>query len=210
MQNAEIKRAIKHLSKHDNTLSTIIKNIGIINLTPHKKYFNALLDAIIGQQLSMYAADKIASRFMALFNNKPLPEQIFKAKNTSLRAVGLSNAKVKYVKDLSRKIIAKEIHLNKLSKMSDEEIILELTKVKGIGVWTSHMFLIFTLGRLNVLPYSDLGIRKAVMLNFNLKKLPNEKKIKSISKKNNWNPYCSIVSIYLWKSLNNDLLKKNK
>lgn len=209
MQNAEIKRAIKHLSTHDNTLSTIIKNIGIINLTPHKKYFNSLLDAIIGQQLSMYAADKISARFMNLFDDKPEPEKILNAKDTSLRAVGLSNAKVKYVKDLSKKIIDKEIHLNKLSKMSDEEIIVELTKVKGIGVWTSHMFLIFTLGRLNVLPYSDLGIRKAVMLNYNLKKLPDEKKIKSISKKNNWDPFCSVVSIYLWKSLNNVLLKKN-
>lgn len=205
MQNAEIKRAIKHLSKHDNTLSTIIKNIGIINLTPHKKYFNALLDAIIGQQLSTYAADKIASRFMNLFNDNPLPEHILKAKETSLRAVGLSNAKVKYVKDLAKKILSHEVNLKGLSKKSDEEIILELIKVKGIGVWTSHMFLIFTLGRLNVLPYSDLGIRKAVMLNYNLKKLPDEKKIKSISKKNNWNPYCSIVSIYLWKSLNNNL-----
>lgn len=204
MQNAEIKRAIKHLSMHDNTLSTIIKNIGIINLTPHKKYFNALLNAIIGQQLSMYAADKIASRFMALFNNNPLPEQILKAKDASLRAVGLSNAKVKYVKDLSKKILSCEINLKGLSKKSDGEIISELTKVKGIGVWTSHMFLIFTFGRLNVLPYSDLGIRKAVMLNYRLKKLPDEKKIKSISKKNNWNPYCSIVSIYLWRSLDNN------
>ncbi len=204
MQNAEIKRAIKHLSKHDNTLSTIIKNIGIINLTPHKKYFNALLNAIIGQQLSMYAADKIASRFMALFNNNPLPEQILKAKDASLRAVGLSNAKVKYVKDLSKKILSCEINLKGLSKKSDGEIISELTKVKGIGVWTSHMFLIFTFGRLNVLPYSDLGIRKAIMLNYCLKKLPDEKKIKSISKKNNWNPYCSIVSIYLWRSLDNN------
>jgi len=210
MQNAEIKRAIKHLSKHDNTLSTIIKNIGIINLMPHKKYFNALLDAIIGQQLSMYAADKIAFRFMNLFNNNPLPEQILKAEDASLRAVGLSNAKVKYVKDLSEKILSCEIDLKGLSKKSDEEIILELTKVKGIGVWTSHMFLIFTLGRLNVLPYSDLGIRKAVMLNYNLKKLPDEKKIKSISKKNNWNPYCSIVSVYLWRSLDTSLLQRDE
>ena len=210
MQNAEINRAIKHLSKHDNTLSTIIKNIGIINLMPHKKYFNALLDAIIGQQLSMYAADKIAFRFMNLFNNNPLPEQILKAEDASLRAVGLSNAKVKYVKDLSEKILSREINLKGLSKKSDEEIILELIKVKGIGVWTSHMFLIFTLGRLNVLPYSDLGIRKAVMSNYNLKKLPDEKKIKSISTMNNWDPYCSVVSIYLWKSLNNNLPQKDE
>ena len=209
MQNAEIKRAIKHLSKHDNTLSTIIKNIGIINLTRHRRYFHALLDAIIGQQLSIYAADKIASRFMDLFDKNPLPEQILDTSEITLRSVGLSNAKVKYVKDLSQKIIAKELHLNKLSGMPDEEIIAELTKVKGIGVWTSHMFLIFTLGRLNVLPFSDLGIRKAVMLNYRLKKLPDEKKIRSISKKYNWDPFCSVASRYLWKSLDGNFIQSD-
>ncbi len=207
MQNAEIKRAIKHLSQHDYTLSTIIKNIGIINLTPHRQYFNSLLDAIIGQQLSVSAADKISLRFFNLFDMKPLPEQILETGDNILRSVGLSNAKVKYVKDLSWKITTKEIHLNKLIKMPDDEIIAELTKVKGIGVWTSHMFLIFTLGRLNVLPFSDLGIRKAVMLNYRLRKLPDEKKIRSIAKKYNWDPYCSVVSRYLWKSLDNNFFQ---
>ena len=207
MQNAEIKRAIKHLSQHDYTLSTIIKNIGIINLTPHRQYFNSLLDAIIGQQLSVSAADKISLRFLNLFDMKPLPEQILETGDNILRSVGLSNAKVKYVKDLSWKITTKEIHLNKLIKMPDDEIIAELTKVKGIGVWTSHMFLIFTLGRLNVLPFSDLGIRKAVMLNYRLRKLPDEKKIRSIAKKYNWDPYCSVVSRYLWKSLDNNFFQ---
>jgi len=206
MQNAEIKRAIKHLSQHDYTLSTIIKNIGIINLTTHRKYFNALLDAIIGQQLSVSAADKISSRFFDLFDKDPLPEQILEISDIALRSVGLSNAKVKYVKDLSRKIISLEINLSGFSKLSDDEIIQKLTVVKGIGVWTSHMFLIFTLGRLNVLPYSDLGIRKAIMLNYRLRKLPDEKKIRFIAKKYNWNPYCSIVSRYLWKSLDNSPL----
>ena len=207
MQNAEIKRAIKHLSQHDYTLSTIIKNIGIINLTPHRQYFNSLLDAIIGQQLSVSAADKISLRFFNLFDMKPLPEQILETGDNILRSVGLSNAKVKYVKDLSWKITTKEIHLNKLIKMPDDEIIAELTKVKGIGVWTTHMFLIFTLGRLNVLPFSDLGIRKAVMLNYRLRKLPDEKKIRSIAKKYNWDPYCSVVSRYLWKSLDNNFFQ---
>ena len=207
MQNAEIKRAIKHLSQHDYTLSTIIKNIGIINLTPHRKYFNSLLDAIIGQQLSVSAADKISLRFFNLFDTKPLPEQILETSDITLRSVGLSNAKVKYVKDLSSKILTKELNLNRLSRMTDEEIIAKLTIVKGIGVWTSHMFLIFTLGRLNVLPFSDLGIRKAVMLNYRLRKLPDEKKIRSIAKKYNWDPYCSVVSRYLWKSLDNNFFQ---
>lgn len=107
------------------------------------------------------------------------------------------------MKDLSQKILNKEISLKKIGLKSDDDIINELTKVKGIGVWTVHMFLIFTLGRINVLPYSDLGIRKGVMLNYGLKKLPDEKKILKMAKDNNWHPYCSIVSLYLWQSLDN-------
>jgi len=199
----EILNGIKHLSKHDKVLSTLIKNYGICNLQPHKKYYNLLLRSIVGQQLSVTAADAIADRFFNYFNHKPKPENILKTPHEELRALGLSNAKVKYVKDLSQKILDGEVKLKNFSSKTDEEIISELTVVKGIGVWTVHMFLIFTLGRLNVLPYSDLGIRKGVMLNYGLKKLPDERKIFKIAKENNWNPYCSIVSLYLWQSLDN-------
>jgi len=201
MINHQIKNAITHLSKSDNTLSTIIKNNGIINLTQHRQYFNSLLGSIIGQQLSMYAANAIEKRFLDFFKNDPRPDLILQADAAALRALGLSNAKVKYVKDLSQKILSGEVKLKGLSKMSDDEIIAKLTKVKGIGIWTVHMFLIFTLGRPDVLPYNDLGIRKSIMINYRLKKLPDEKKIKSLAKKNKWSPYCSIVSLYLWKSL---------
>jgi len=201
MQNHEIIKATDHLVKQDKVLSTIIKNIGIINLTPHAKYFNPLLRAIIGQQLSTYVASTIYKRFMNHFDNKPHPELILNTDDSMLRSLGLSNAKVKYVKDFSQKILSKEIRLVSLSKKADEEIIEELTKVKGIGVWTVHMFLIFTLGRLNVLPFSDLGIRKAIMINYGLKKLPDETKVIKIAKKNNWHPYCSLASLYLWRSL---------
>jgi DNA-3-methyladenine glycosylase II len=203
MQNSEINQAIKYLAGNDNTLSTIIKNIGIINLRPHRNYFNALLRSIVGQQLSVYAAAKINERFMKHYNYCPVPKLIIDTDSRLLRRLGLSNAKVKYVKNLSVKMLDGEINLKKLSRKNDDEIIEMLTIVKGIGVWTVHMFLIFTLGRLNVLPYSDLGIRKAVMLNYKLKKLPDEKRIKAIAKKYNWYPYCSIVSLYLWKSLDN-------
>lgn len=199
----EILNGIEHLSKHDKVLSTLIKNYGICNLQPHKKYYNLLLRSIVGQQLSVTAADAIADRFFNYFNHKPKPENILKTPHEELRALGLSNAKVKYVKDLSQKIIDGEVKLKDFTSKTDEEIISELTVVKGIGVWTVHMFLIFTLARLNVLPYSDLGIRKGVMLNYGLKKLPDERKIFKIAKENNWNPYCSIVSLYLWQSLDN-------
>jgi DNA-3-methyladenine glycosylase II len=108
---------------------------------------------------------------------------------------------VKYVKNLSEKVLSGEITFKGLSKKSDEEIIEHLIKVKGIGVWTAHMFLIFTLGRLNVLPVGDLGIKRAAQNVYSLKKMPDERKIFKISKVNNWSPYNSIASWYLWKSL---------
>jgi DNA-3-methyladenine glycosylase II len=201
MSKSEITGAIEHLSKHDKVLSTIIKNIGIINLTRQKKYFNLLLGSIISQQLSTYAAASIHKRVMDFFKNNPQPEFILKTDDSALRMLGLSNAKVKYVKDLSERILSGELKLKGVAKKSDDEIIAELTKVKGIGVWTSHMFLIFTLGRSNILPFGDLGIRKSIMVNYRLKKMPDEKKIKLIAKNNNWHPYCSIASLYLWRSL---------
>jgi len=208
MLNHNLQDAVKYLAKRDNTLSRIIKINGIINLTPHKKYFIALLKAIIGQQLSIYAANTINERFMKYFNNKPEPALILQTDDQILRSLGLSGAKVKYVKDLSNKILTGEVNLEGISKESDELIISELTKVLGIGIWSSHMFLIFTLGRLDVLPYSDLGIRKAIMKNYKLKKMPDEKKIIEIAKKNNWHPYCTVASLFLWRSLDND--PKNK
>jgi DNA-3-methyladenine glycosylase II len=204
MHNHEIRKAINHLSKNDKVISTIIKNIGIINLNPSSKYFNALLRSIIGQQLSVHAADTICGRFMNYFNNKPEPELIIQSDHDVLRGLGLSNAKVRYVKDLSEKILSKEISLKSLYRKTDEEILEELTKVKGIGVWTVHMFLIFSMNRPNVLPHSDLGIRKSLMVNYGLRKLPDEKKINLMAKKNGWHPYCSIVSMYLWRSLDNN------
>ena len=199
----EILNGIEHLSKHDKVLSTLIKNYGICNLQPHKKYYNLLLRSIVGQQLSVTAANAIGKKFFSYFNSKPTPEEILKTPHEQLRMLGLSNAKVKYVKDLSQKILDGKIKLKGFASKTDDEIINELTVVKGIGVWTVHMFLIFTLGRMNVLPYTDLGIRKGVMLNYGLKKLPDEKKIFKIAETNNWHPYCSIASLYLWQSLDN-------
>lgn len=201
MLKSEFENGIKHLCKHDKILRDIIKNYGIRNLRSHRKYFNLLLSAIIGQQLSTIAADAIQKRFWTYFSNNPQPELILKTENSVLRSLGLSNAKVNYVKDLSQKVISKELKLKGISSKSDEEVIAELTKVKGIGVWSAHMFLMFTLGRPNILPTGDLGIRKAVMLNYRLKKMPTEHKVEQTAKKNNWHPYCSIASLYMWRSL---------
>lgn len=201
MKNPDIENGILHLAANDNLLAGIINKVGGCRLKPHKNYYNSLLEAIIGQQLSMKAADSIINKFMSYFSGAPSPELIVETDDEILRSLGLSFAKIKYVKDLSQKVIDREVTFRNINRMSDDEIIAELTKVKGIGVWTVHMFLIFTLCRLNVLPVGDLGIKKAVMLTYGLKVLPDEKMVKKISGKYNWTPYNTLASWYLWKSL---------
>lgn len=201
MNLTEIEKGIYHLSLNDKKLESIIKICGRCSLSPKRNYFRALLKAIVGQQLSIYAAEVINRRFMNYFNSNPLPENILNTPDTELRKLGLSNAKTKYVKDLSLHILEKKVIFRGLSKKDDLKIIEELTAVKGIGIWTVHMFLIFTLARPNILPVNDLGLRRAVMNVYNLRKLPDEKRIFEIAKKNNWSPYSSLASWYLWKSL---------
>lgn len=204
MNKEEYNIGLKYLSKRDKVLRTIIKKYSIRNLTPRRKYFNVLLRSIIGQQLSVKAAQSIYNRFLELYNLKPTAQKIMETEDHILRSCGLSNAKVKYVKDLSNKVILGTLNFRGISKKSDEQIIDELSKVKGVGVWTAQMFLISTLNRPNILPVTDLGIRKSIMLNYQLKNLPDEKTISDIAKKNNWHPYCTIVSLYLWASLDNN------
>jgi DNA-3-methyladenine glycosylase II len=201
MNYTEIENGIRQIYSNDKKLAAVIDIAGKCDLLPKKDYYHAILRAITGQQLSTTVAAVINRRFMEYFSHKPLPENIIAASDESLRALGLSYAKIKYIKDLSDKIISGEVHFRGLHKKTDEIIIAELTKVKGIGVWTVHMFLMFTLGRLNVLPVNDLGIKKAVMKLYGLRKLPDEKKIISISNKYGWSPYNSLASWYLWKSI---------
>lgn len=201
MNSIEIEKGTNHIYKHDNKLARIIDQTGKCLLKPRKSYYISLLKAIVGQQLSITAAHAINNRLMTFFDNDPLPERILNSNDEELCKLGLSRAKVNYIKDLSSRVLTGEIHFNNLSNKSDNEIITEFTKVKGIGIWTVHMFLIFTLCRPNVLPVNDLGIRRGIMILYSLKNLPDERKIFLISRKNNWAPYNSIASWYLWRSL---------
>lgn len=198
----DIERGIIHLSGNDKRLATIINLAGKCKLRPHRNYYQALIEVIISQQLSIKAADSIFNRFCQHFNNILDPKLIIETDEGILRQLGISNSKVKYIKDLSIKMLDGTLKLTNIHKLDEDAITAGLTRVKGIGVWSVHMFLIFSLGRLNVLPVNDLGIRKAVMINYNLKSLPDEKKIHKIAKTGNWAPYCSIASWYLWQSLN--------
>lgn len=197
----EITKGIQHLSANDTVLAKIILKAPEYNVVPHKDYYKSFLSSIIGQQLSTQSADAISRRFFEYFDFKPTPEKILSADDSDLRKLGLSAAKVKYVKDLSDKVLRNIVNFKNISKKTDEEIIKEFTVVKGIGVWTCQMFLMFTLARPDVLPVLDLGIKKAVMRNYKLKELPDEKKLRSIAKRKKWAPYTSIACWYLWQSL---------
>jgi DNA-3-methyladenine glycosylase II len=200
MNFTEIENGINHIYKNDIFLAKIIEKSEPCSITPKRNYFNMLLRSIIQQQLSIYSAAAIHRKFLNHFENRPIPEKIVETTNETLRSLGLSNAKAKYIRDLSEKVLTGEIKFKGLGKKSDEEIIEHLIKVKGIGVWTVHMFLIFTLARLNVLPVGDLGLKRAIMNVYGLRKMPDDRKIYQISKKNRWAPYNSIASWYLWKS----------
>lgn len=203
MNNEIVNKGIEHLIINDKQLSTIIKKFGKCNIHKHRNYLNALLSAIIGQQLSIKAAAKINERFNNYFGKKPDPNVIVATDNSIIQQLGLSKAKTQYVKDLCSKIIKKELSLVGMNSKTDEEVINALTKVKGIGLWTAQMFLIFTLGRLNVLASGDLGIRKGVMNLYNLSSLPSPEEVENISNNNNWNPYNTLACIYIWKYLDN-------
>jgi DNA-3-methyladenine glycosylase II len=197
----EIVNGIKRLKSNDRVISKIIELVGPYTLKPEKQYFKVLVESIIYQQLSVKAAESIFKRLVKLTGgySQLKPENVLTLSNDQLRTIGVSSQKSTYLKDLSEKFLEKKIIPAQLSKMTDEEVIEVLTKVKGIGIWTAEMFLIFSLGRSNVLPMDDQGFRKAIEVNYKIRKPVSDKKILELSK--NWEPYRSIATWYLWKSL---------
>ena len=185
--------------KRDPNLAKIIKRVGNYQIKKRNNHFAVLVESIISQQLAGAAAEAIFARFKKLYPKFPTSRQILDTKNVKLRSVGLSGMKVEYLKDLAQKIEDEKLKMRSLSKMTDDEVIEHLTQVKGIGRWTAEMFLIFSLGRLDVLPTGDLGLRKGVQLAFSLSELPKPKEVEDIGKR--WKPYRSVATWYLWKSL---------
>lgn len=202
---AELEKAERLLSRRDPRMRSLIKRYGTCAIRPHTRYFHTLVGSIISQQLSTKAADTIHKRFLALYapSRLPKPAQILETPDETLRGCGLSFQKIGYIKDIAAKTEDGTLKFSKLSRLTDEEIIAMLTQVKGVGVWTVHMFLIFSLGRMNVLPVGDLGIRRAIQLGYGFEQLPSAEQIERIAGENGWQPYCSIASWYLWRSLEN-------
>lgn len=194
----EIILGIAHLKK-DKELSKLIQAHGIWNPDQPRDYFQKLVIEIINQQLSTKAGDAIYSKFLGLFNDKfPAPAQIISQSNETLRKSGISRAKISYIKDLAQKIAAGQLDLKSLYSKDEKTIRQSLTMIKGVGPWTADMMLIFTYFHLDILPLTDLAIRKKITNFFKMKKY-NEKKVLKLTA--HWRPYRSIASWYLWRSI---------
>jgi len=201
----QIQAAANHLAQNDPRLAPVIEQFGPCTIEPHTNYYHELVDAIISQQLSVKAARTIEGRFRALFGDQfPSPEQILQRDIEELRTAGLSRPKANYILDLATHILDGTLQLEKLPDLSNDEIIRELTAVKGIGEWTAHMFLIFSLGRLDVLATGDLGVRMAMKRLYGLNAAPKPDEMQAIADNFHWHPYESVACWYLWKSLDNE------
>lgn len=198
----DLNKALRHLQK-DPVLKVLINRFGPINYPPPADRFTNLVSEIIGQQLSGKAADTIYNRFLSLFpQQKFTPDLILAQPLEKLRGIGTSWAKARSLHDLSHKVLSKTVQLNKLDQMSDEEVIIHLTAVKGIGRWTAEMKLMFTLQRPDILPLDDVGIQNAFVKNYGFKK-DKRLKTKMLKTAKSWQPYRTLACWYLWKSLDN-------
>ena len=194
-----MRKAINHLKKSDPILRAIVEHIGPCRMEFGEPVFHSLAEAIVYQQLNGKAAVTIFKRFAALAGAPVTAEGIAKLTAEEMRSVGLSKQKSSYLRDMAERAIRGELDFARLPEMTDEEVIEHLTQVKGVGVWTAHMFLMFTLKRQDILPTGDFGIRMAIKKHYHKRKLPTPVQMEKIARP--WEPYRSIACWYLWRSV---------
>ena len=202
-------KARKALAAADPTMATLIDRLGKLDLATRLQRrkeerpadaYGALLRAIVGQQLSTKAARTIYLRVLDLFGGTtPSPEQLLEASEEDLRACGLSGRKTEYVRDLARHVLSGELELDRLEELDDEQVIEEIVAVRGLGRWTAEMFLLFHLQRPDILSGGDLGIRKAIQVEYGREEMPTPTHVLEIGEP--WRPHRSLASLYLWESL---------
>ena len=208
-----MRKAINHLKKCDPVMASIIARVGPFKFERRPATFEAMARAIVFQQLAGAAARTIYQRLQnaceravnrqnaerSLFGGFAItPESVLALTEEQLRACGLSRQKLSYIRDLAQKTVSREVDFASLPAMSDDEVIAHLTRVKGVGVWSAQMFLIFALGRLDVMPTVDLGINMAICRHYRKRKIPKPKQILKFAEK--WKPYRSLACWYLWRS----------
>jgi DNA-3-methyladenine glycosylase II len=203
------EKGLTHLRRSDPVLAELIaqvapKGLGDARAGRPDDHYGALLRAIVGQQLSTKAARSIFTRLTDRFDGRtPTPEQVLADDPEELRlAAGLSRPKVGYLRSLAEHVLSGELELERLDELPDEQVIAELVAVKGLGVWSAHMFLMFHLQRPDVLPVGDLGIRKAMQRAYELDELPGSEEMEAIAQP--WRPQRTLACRYLWRSLDNE------
>ncbi len=202
-----MKKALAHLRKADPVLASIIERVGPYGMEYREPGFQTLVRSIVYQQLSGKAAMTIFNRVLAAARGKrteeaPLtPEAILKLRPQKMRTLGLSQQKVAYIRELARMTRDGDVQFETLAKLEDAEVVAHLTRVKGVGVWTVHMFLMFALRRPDVLPVGDLGVRMAMKKAYGLAELPTPAEMQKIAAA--WSPWSSVASWYMWRSLEN-------
>jgi DNA-3-methyladenine glycosylase II len=198
-----MQEAILHLKQSDPVLAGIIERVGEYRIEFRDPGFQSLVRSIVYQQLSGKSAYAILKRLLAALPDGQLaPDAILGLKESEMRALGLSGQKTAYIRDLAQRTRSGELDFARFPAMTDEDVIEHLTRVKGVGVWTAHMFLIFALRRPNVLPVGDLGVRAAIRKAYRLRDLPKPVRVEKIAKR--WHPYCSVAAWYLWRSLDGE------
>ena len=191
----------EHVSKVDPRIRQLVKKLGLIEFEAGGDPFESLVESIIFQQLNGQSARSIFNKLKSLIRSEVMDAgRLSKIPVSKLRKAGVSPQKIRYLKDLSSRVVKGQLDLDNLKTKPDHEVIRILDEVKGIGPWTAQMFLLFTLGRSDVLPVDDLGIQMAIRRVYSLRKLPTAEKIEKIAY--NWHPYCSVASLYLWRSRN--------
>jgi len=191
------ENAKKFFNKKDKTLSKIIKKYPS-HLKSRKDPFFSLCKSIVGQQISVTAANSVWKKLESK-SKKIAPKNILKLTTRQIASCGLSRQKILYLKILSKKFLNKELDVKKLKKMNDEDAIKYLTQVKGIGKWTAEMFLFFNQMRPNIFPVQDIGLLRAISINYKTKYPPSEKQLRDFKEK--WSPYCTVATWYLWRSI---------
>lgn len=199
-----VKVGADHLAKADPVLKKIIDTAPLPTFTPHRNYYQELVESIVSQQLSVKAAATILKRFKSLFMSEfPSPDEILDEEIETFRSVGLSRQKATYIRDLAQRVIDGSVKFDHLDTLSNQEVVDELIQIKGVGLWTVHMFLMFCMGRLDVLPTGDLGIKNGMQKLYNLELKPEPGEMEAIASANGWAPYQTIASWYIWHSLDN-------
>src|SRR2546425_5881996 len=197
-----MKEAIQHLRQSDPVLSEIIDRVGEYHIRFRDPDFETLVKSIVYQQLSGRVASVIFERLVKGAGGKLAPESVLKLRPARMRTLGLSGQKTAYIRDLARHTRDGRLIFEELLTLADRVVIERLTQVKGIGVWTAHMFLIFALRRTDILPTGDLGIRNAIRKAYAMPELPTAAEMERMAER--WRPYCTVASWYLWRSLEPD------